>query len=61
MEFKAPGTDLYLVLSNLAREGQNPVAYFQVFKATDISHPAQQGQIKSGQSVNIQGNYDLNS
>ncbi|HZK84118.1 MAG TPA: cytochrome c biogenesis protein ResB [Desulfosporosinus sp.] len=56
--YQAPGTDLFLV-TNLERNlAKTPSVVFQVYKGTG-NEPIQTGQLKSGETVNVQGAYSL--
>ena len=56
--YQAPGTDLYLV-ATLARSSlQQPDVFFSVYKGTG-EDPVQTGQLKTGETIDVQGTYRL--
>jgi cytochrome c biogenesis protein len=56
--YQAPGTDLYLV-TTLARSSlQKPGVFYKVYKGTGAD-PIQTGQIKTGETIDVQGTYRL--
>lgn len=56
--FQAPGTDLYLVVAGLQGGSGRSTVMFQVYKGQS-SRPVQTGQLTTGQSADIQGQYQL--
>jgi cytochrome c biogenesis protein len=56
--YQAPGTDLYLV-ATLARSSlQKPDVFISVYKGTG-KEPIQTGQLKTGETIDVQGTYRL--
>lgn len=56
--FQAPGTDLYLVAAAMKNDPQKPIILYQVYKGNG-AQPIQTGQLTGGQTVDIQGAYQL--
>ena len=56
--YQAPGTDLYLIASLTGSPSQKPDVQFQVFKGMG-ANPIQTGQIKTGETIDVQGTYKL--
>ena len=56
--FQAPGTDLYLIVSDMNGDNRNPGILFKVYKA-DGQRPIQSGQLSPGQIADIQGLYKI--
>jgi len=56
--YQAPGTDLYLVITLARSSSQNPGVLYQVYKGTGAD-PIQTGQIKTGETIDVQGTYHL--
>ncbi|HEY8911353.1 MAG TPA: cytochrome c biogenesis protein ResB [Desulfosporosinus sp.] len=58
--FQAPGTDLYLIATTImgsSTSGQAGASY-QIYKGTG-EQPVQSGQLTSGQTIDVQGTYQL--
>ncbi|OLN31599.1 cytochrome c biogenesis protein ResB [Desulfosporosinus metallidurans] len=56
--FQAEGTNLYLIAAAISSEQQTTSIVYQVYKGT-ASQPIQTGQLKVGQTIDIQGQYKL--
>jgi len=58
--FQAPGTDLYLITTTLIGSSSSTKtgAFYQVYKGTG-AEPIQSGQLMSGQTIDVQGSYQL--
>jgi cytochrome c biogenesis protein len=56
--YQAPGTDLYLIASLSGNSSQKPNVLYQVFKGMG-ANPIQTGQIKTGETIDVQGAYRL--
>ena len=56
--FQAPGTDLYLIVSRVMRNGKQPAAVFQVYNAKGMQ-PVQTGQLTPGQTADILNRYRI--
>ncbi|HWQ40421.1 MAG TPA: cytochrome c biogenesis protein ResB [Desulfosporosinus sp.] len=58
--FQAPGTDLYLITTTLmgSSTSQKAGAFYQVYKGTGVQ-PVQSGQLTNGQTIDVQGTYQL--
>ncbi len=56
--FQAPGTDLYLVTAINTSSAQTVNALYQIYKGND-EKPIQTGQLEKGQTIDVQGTYQL--
>ena len=58
--FQAPGTDLYLIATTMigSSSSQKAGSFYQVYKGTG-AQPIQSGQLTSGQTIDVQGTYQL--
>jgi len=56
--YQAPGTDLFLVTALAGSSSQTPDVLYQVYKGT-AQQPIQTGQIKNGETIEVQGAYKL--
>lgn len=56
--YQAEGTDLYLIAADVKSDQQTTSVYYQVYKGT-AAQPVQTGQLKLGQTIDIQGQYKL--
>jgi len=56
--FQAPGTDLYLIVAAMKSDPQKPIIQYQVYKGKGVQ-PVQTGQLNSGQTIDVQGEYKL--
>jgi cytochrome c biogenesis protein len=56
--YQAPGTDLYLVTTLARSSSQKPGVFYKVYKGTGAD-PIQTGQLKTGETIDVQGTYRL--
>jgi len=56
--FNAPGTELFLVTALAKSSSKTPDVLYQVYKGQD-AQPIQTGQMKTGETVDVQGAYSL--
>ncbi len=56
--FQAPGTELYLVTAIKSGSSQKADVLYQVYKGTE-EKPIQAGQLTTGQTIDVQGTYQL--
>lgn len=58
--FQAPGTDLYLIATSITPSSASQKAgiLYQIYKGTG-ANPIQSGQLTAGQTIDVQGDYQL--